>query len=520
MSLFNSELGSISKIPGSEFFVIRYKKELHHYYSDMFSKLGKEYRIPDNSIEKMWYLNDCKETKILINSLADDNICFGYKKIVGISFSDSYNNYLESNKLHIMLSIESDENIIITYLEKITNKEELNHKNPNYFVFNTPIEMALNNNKFLVVSKLIDLLEKCNIKICDRFIHTILFKLQISEKEKLDNYSNIFFKIIDKFKDDASLLCIVSKIKNPIYLQKVLEISDKSLINYKMDGLSPLIISITCLNYENMKLFINFEYNAKDSNLDNLEHNSKDSNLDTLERDEKVDNLVNLEKVDNLKHIVKDSNLDHKTKFDNLESEKESGKENDILNKITSGRHKLNIGKNVPSLTIENFTIKDLVIKIMEIYKSHELLYENEDLINIIKYFNIPLDLNSEECGICLNTTINNIKLVCNHSFCKSCISTIQLFYNIKCPKCRCMTVREPLKIKIIIKSLDGTNEIYECYATDTSIKDIFKYIQNKHLGQKIKVLHEGKKFDKDDDTNIIKCGLRDNSIIYWLYEF
>lgn len=248
MSIFKSEIGEISKIPGSNFFVVTYKKELHHYYNNIFSKYGKCYKHPDNECFKLWHIDDNKESRNIVNSLANTNF-IGSSKIVGISFSDAYNNYIFLNRLNIMCR-EIEESEILKCLNDphFNDSEILTYEDPNYTMENTPIDFALKHKKYKVVHKLLDF----NIIPKYNFFIYLFYLIEI------DNTSDLlilFLRLIDYLDIWCySFICIASRFSNCKYLENLIEKGHN--VNGTMDKISPLLMSICYNRYENMIILI------------------------------------------------------------------------------------------------------------------------------------------------------------------------------------------------------------------------------------------------------------------------
>ena len=180
-----------------------------------------------------------------------------------------------------------------------------------------------------------------------------------------------------------------------------------------------------------------------------------------------------------------------------------------------------NINKT-PGLSLEDFIHKN-VLEIITM--SHAILLEYEIIIenskhpiyDLMKYFNIPIKLNNNECDICMTQGYMKLeKLHCGHHICVNCAIEIQKDNKIICPFCRRINDYDdnPYLVKLHIFQLCGIN-IEIKIKKETTMKKLIKICQDK-IGRKYIVFRVDNKIISNTNQRLKEMGIKNNSLIYY----
>ena len=134
-----------------------------------------------------------------------------------------------------------------------------------------------------------------------------------------------------------------------------------------------------------------------------------------------------------------------------------------------------------------------------------------------MKYFNIPIKLNNNECDICMTQGYMKLeKLHCGHHICVNCAIEIQKDNKIICPFCRRINDYDdnPYLVKLHIFQLCGIN-IEIKIKKETTMKKLIKICQDK-IGRKYIVFRVDNKIISNTNQRLKEMGIKNNSLIYY----
>tara|TARA_B100000287_G_scaffold435647_1_gene505283 strand:+ start:1536 stop:1943 length:408 start_codon:yes stop_codon:yes gene_type:complete len=101
----------------------------------------------------------------------------------------------------------------------------------------------------------------------------------------------------------------------------------------------------------------------------------------------------------------------------------------------------LSTGHEIETFSIDTFHIDDNPVLSPYLMRMINIMYLNDDYSNEIINKNTfdKLEKISKPivCPICMDTTYNNIKLNCEHTFCENCIKKWLMQKSNTCPNCR-----------------------------------------------------------------------------------
>ena len=158
--------------------------------------------------------------------------------------------------------------------------------------------------------------------------------------------------------------------------------------------------------------------------------------------------------------------------------------------------------------------VLEIITMSYDILLKYEIIIKNPEhpIYDIIKYFNIPIKLNNNDCDICMNEGYMKLeKLQCSHHICVNCAIEIQKDNKIICPFCRRINDYDdnPYLIRLLIANI-GEIKIKK----ETTAKELIKICQEKR-GYKYIVLRVDNKIISNTNQSLKEIGINNNSSIY-----
>lgn len=193
----------------------------------------------------------------------------------------------------------------------------------------------------------------------------------------------------------------------------------------------------------------------------------------------------------------------------------------------------VNIGNSFPTYTIKSgLTALELAIDMFQFKMKHDQFAEDDPLIGIIQCLggtiSRTVSKTLEECCICAEKRIDNVRLPCSHQFCHRCVENLQhgnvvrtnnsqtIQLTISCPMCRRehdMTLTPIMSTVKVCNALETKQ--FDCVTSQTTIIDLCARIKELYaLGRSaIRVVFNGKLLENTAET-LQHAGVRHNDII------